>query len=284
MVVDHAVHLDRAREAARACRARLPLVVDVDVSYRPLGDALPLGVKRSPLHDPEDVAAFVAEITRSPELVFAGLLAYEAHVAGVPDRSGGAPVLDAAKRLVKERAIQAAKLQRAAIVDALRARGIAVPLFDGGGSGSVHLSALDPSLTEIAAGSGFVDSHLFDGYRGLPLAPAAFFALEVTREPRPGIVTCQSGGFVASGAAGVDRLPRPALPEGLSLTGLEGAGEVQTPLVVPRGVRLGVGDPVFFRHAKAGELAEHFDEYLFVRGDRVVDRAKTYRGEGHAFH
>ena len=33
----------------------------------------------------------------------------------------------------------------------------------------------------------------------------------------------------------------------------------------------------------AGELAEHFDEYALVRGDRIIARAKTYRGLGHSF-
>jgi D-serine deaminase-like pyridoxal phosphate-dependent protein len=42
-------------------------------------------------------------------------------------------------------------------------------------------------------------------------------------------------------------------------------------------VKLELGDAVLFRHAKAGELAEHFDAYLLVRGDRVEGEAKTYR-------
>jgi D-serine deaminase-like pyridoxal phosphate-dependent protein len=75
----------------------------------------------------------------------------------------------------------------------------------------------------------------------------------------------------------------PALPPGLRLLSLEGAGEVQTPLELGRGVQLDLGDPVFFRHAKAGELAEHFSEYLLVRGTRVEARAPTYRGLGRCF-
>ena len=64
---------------------------------------------------------------------------------------------------------------------------------------------------------------------------------------------------------------------------LEGAGEVQTPISLKTSQIVNLGDPIFFRHAKAGELAEHFNDYLFVRGDVVVERAKTYRGLGHAF-
>ncbi len=174
--------------------------------------------------------------------------------------------------------------QRLALVHALERRGLGVPLFNGGGTGSVGWSAEDPALTEVAAGSGFLDSHLFDGFRGLELVPAAFFVLQVTRRPAPGLVTCHGGGFVASGATGADRLPLPYLPEGLALLGLEGAGEVQTPLTVPPGLHLALGEPVFFRHAKAGELAEHFPSYLLLRGARVETRVPTYRGAGHSFH
>jgi D-serine deaminase-like pyridoxal phosphate-dependent protein len=39
-----------------------------------------------------------------------------------------------------------------------------------------------------------------------------------------------------------------------------------------------LGDPVIFRPAKSGELAEHFEEYLLVRGDRIEARVPTYRG------
>ena len=100
------------------------------------------------------------------------------------------------------------------------------------------------------------------------------------------MVTCLGGGYVASGEAGPDRLPVPAFPAGASLLPLEGTGEVQTPLLLPTlptGSEVKLGDPIFFRHAKAGELAEHFNEYLLIRGDRIVERTPTYRGLGRCF-
>src|SRR6202035_4682358 len=113
--------------------------------------------------------------------------------------------------------------------------GMPPSIVNGGGTGSLDANAREPALTEIAVGSGFLASHLFDAYRGLALRPAAFFALPVSRKPTSDIVTCHGGGWVASGAPGVDRLPLPVLPAGLSLLELEGAGEVQTPLRVGRG-------------------------------------------------
>jgi D-serine deaminase-like pyridoxal phosphate-dependent protein len=283
IVADAPEHLAVLAAAAAEAGTRIPVVVDVDVSYRPLGDRVHVGVRRSPIHTAEAAADLAEAVARSPHLVFAGLMAYEAHIAGVPDRNPFAPLLDGAKRAVKQLARGPARALRAEVRRAIEARGIAVPLFNGGGTGSVAWSADDPSLTEVAAGSGFLDSHLFDNFRGLALRPAALFALQVTRRPGPGLVTCQSGGYVASGAPGPDRLPIPYLPRGLALLGLEGAGEVQTPLAVPEGLTLELGAPVFFRHAKAGELAEHFTAYALLRGDRVEARVPTYRGAGRCF-
>jgi len=280
---DSGEHLAVASAAAAEAGVRLPMIVDVDVSYRPLGSALHVGVRRSPLRTPAEVADLAERIARDAHLSFAGLLAYEAHLAGVADDDRGAPLASGAKRALKALARGPVREQRLALVREIERRGLGVPLFNGGGTGSVAWSAEDPALTEVAAGSGFLDSHLFDGFRGLALTPAAYFVLQVTRRPAPGLVTCQGGGFIASGAAGPDRLPLPYLPERLALLGLEGAGEVQTPLAVPHGLDLALGDPVFFRHAKAGELAEHFPAYALIRGDRVEARVPTYRGAGQSF-
>jgi D-serine deaminase-like pyridoxal phosphate-dependent protein len=138
-------------------------------------------------------------------------------------------------------------------------------------------------VDEITVGSGFLAGHLFDRYADLALRPALLFALQVTRRPAPGIVTCHGGGYVASGAAGRDRLPLPVWPPGATLLPLEGAGEVQTPVRLPPGVELHPGDVVLFRHAKSGELAEHFDAYHLARDGRLDGRVATYRGEGRCF-
>jgi D-serine deaminase-like pyridoxal phosphate-dependent protein len=276
VVVDSARHLEVLEAGARAAGVTIPVVVEADLAYRPLGAAVHVGVRRSPLHEIADVVAFVRSIAAYPHLDFLGLMGYEAHLAGIPD-------LDRAARLMKALARPAVERQRARLVEALISAGLAPRLFNGAGTGSLAAASREAALTEVTAGSGFLASHLFDHYEGLPLRPAAFFALQVVREPAPGLVTCLGGGYVASGAAGPDRLPVPALPAGARLLDLEGAGEVQTPVRLPAGVRLRPGDPLFFRHAKAGELAEHFAEYLLVRGRKVVERAPTYRGCGRCF-
>ena len=112
---------------------------------------------------------------------------------------------------------------------------------------------------------------------------AAYFGVPVLRRPTPGMVTVAGGGFVASGPHGADRQPLPWAPPALHLTGLEGAGEVQTPLTGPAAATLRVGDTVWFRHAKSGELFEHSQDVHLLAGDAIVETVPTYRGTGHAF-
>ena len=172
--------------------------------------------------------------------------------------------------------------RRAAIVAAVRA---VVPLefVNGGGTGSIERTAAEPAVTEIGAGSGLYHPRLFDAYRSFSGTPAALFALPVVRRPGPGVVTALGGGYLASGTGSASRLPVPYLPAGLRLDRQEGAGEVQTPLLGPAADGLRVGDRVWLRHAKAGELCERFAELHLIEGDAIVATVPTYRGEGQAF-
>ena len=281
--VDAVEQVEAIERAAEQAHVRVPLVVDVDVSYRPLGGVVHLGVRRSPLRSPEEVVALARRIAGSASLAFRGVLAYEAQIAGLPDFVPQEPLRTAALRAMKSRSRPQVAAARAAMAHALREAGLAPALFNGGGTGSLASGPTEEALTEVTVGSGFLCSHLFDHLDGLPLAPAIWFALQASRRPAPEMITCHGGGLIASGAPGADRLPLPALPAGLTLLPLEGAGEVQTPLRVPRGVLVALGAPVFFRPAKAGEPAERFADYALVRGDKQVGRARTYRGMGQCF-
>jgi D-serine deaminase-like pyridoxal phosphate-dependent protein len=64
----------------------------------------------------------------------------------------------------------------------------------------------------------------------------------------------------------------------------EGFGEVQTPVQVPSDLDIRLGDPLFFRPAKAGEIAERFTEYILIRDNQIVDKVPTYRGLEQCFY
>ncbi len=270
VMVDSVDHLDLL--ASLPAHERLRLAIDVDASLR-LGPAH-FGTRRSPLRTAEDVTALV-RAAQARDLRVVGLMFYDAQIAGLPDR----PVSLAPLKVRSHRELV---LRRVEIVAAAR-KLTDLELVNGGGTGSLHLTGEDPSLTELAAGSGLYAPTLFDGYAGLDLEPAAFFATPVVRRPAPDIVTTYAGGYVASGPPGWSRVPQPLPDQHVRLLRTEGAGEVQTPLKGPGAARLSLGDPVWFRHAKAGELAERFPEIVLVSGERVVGAEPTYRGEGHCF-
>ena len=284
-MVDDSPHLDLIEGAMGAGRTQVRVCMDVDVGWWPGGGRLArIGPKRSPIHDPARATKLAAEIESRPGTRLAGLMAYEGHIAGVGDEVPGKPLRSAAIRRMQSASEREIRERLPKIVEAVReATPGGLEFINGGGTGSLARTAAAGIATELTAGSGFYAPHLFDNYRSLDLTPAAFFVLPVVRRPSPGTVTALGGGYVASGSAGEEALPQPYLPAGLGLDGQEGAGEVQTPLVgmAARGLR--IGDRVYMRHAKAGEMCERFDSLYLVEGDRIVDEVPTYRGEGPAF-
>ena len=58
---------------------------------------------------------------------------------------------------------------------------------------------------------------------------------------------------------------------------------MQTPVSGSEAAALRVGDNVYLRHAKAGELCERFDSLYLVQGGEIVDEVPTYRGEAKTF-
>ena len=274
LMADCEAHLAAAPPGGRVC-------LDIDAGWRPLRGRVRIGARRSPVRTPTAAAA-LAQAAVDRGLVVDGIMAYEAQIAGVGDRPPGRPLLGAAVRAMQAASARELAPRRAAIAAAVRA---VAPLrfVNGGGTGSVAWTAADPAVTEVAAGSGLFGPTLFDAYRAWRPRPAAFFVLSVVRKPSAATATALGGGWIASGAPGRDRLPRPIHPPGLRLDRAEGAGEVQTPLLGPGAAGLRVGDRVWFRHAKAGELCERVDSLALVAGGELVDVVPTYRGEGRAF-
>jgi D-serine deaminase-like pyridoxal phosphate-dependent protein len=266
---------DPARQTVRLC-------LDLDASWQPLSGRVRVGARRSPLHTAGQAAGFARQAAARDGFALVALMAYESQVAGVGD-APGRRVKGAAIRAMQAGSVRELAARRAEAVAAVRAVAPALEIVNGGGTGSLERTAREPAVTEVAAGSGLYAPTLFDTYRAFDPRPAALFALPVVRRPGPGVATLLGGGYHASGAAGADRLPQPHLPPGLKLDRLEGAGEVQTPVLGGAADRLRVGDTVFLRHAKAGELCERFETLHLVRGAEIVDAVPTYRGEGQTF-
>ncbi|MGW1339699.1 amino acid deaminase/aldolase [Kribbella sp. NPDC002412] len=271
LMIDSPEHLAFIKSVT-ARGARIQVCLDVDASLRILGQHL--GVRRSPLRTPADVADLARKVVADDAFELVGVMFYEAQIAGLPDTSP-------AVRWVKRRSAAELADRRGAVVDALK-QFAPLRLVNSGGTGSLEVSSADPVVTEVTAGSGLYGPTLFDKYDVFQPAPAVFFALDVVRRPAPRIATLFGGGYVASGPAKKSRLPLPSWPTGLKLLGTEGAGEVQTPVQGASADTLRLGDRVWMRYAKAGEMLERFDVVHAIDGEELTALA-TYRGEGKNF-
>lgn len=271
LVVDCEEHLQKLEAVFAGSEKPFPVLLEPDLSLR-IG-SLVIGVRRSPLRTVDELLLLAKKIKNYPSLRFMGLMAYEAHIAGLPDRNPFkkflSPILYFIRRFAMKRVIE----RREELVKRLKDEGLSPELVNGGGTGSLTFNREEKILTEVTAGSGLFCSHLFDYYSNFHLQPSAFFALQAVRRPEPGWITCQGGGYVASGEPGWDRIPKPL--EG-KLSEFEATGEVQTPVEL----KVPLGSPVIFRHSKAGELSERFKEFKLISHGKVVGKALTYRGHG----
>jgi D-serine deaminase-like pyridoxal phosphate-dependent protein len=282
VMVDCAEHLDAIESVLGGGAAPVRVCIDLDAGWWALGGRIKVGPKRSPVHTVAQAVALAQEIERRPQLKLAALMSYEGQIAGVGDQPPGRRLRGALIRAMQRRSAAELAERREAVVAAIR-EFAELPIVNGGGTGSLELTGAEQAVTEIAAGSGFYAPALFDSYSRFTLTPAAGFALPIVRKPAASVATALGGGYLASGSGDSARLPSPWLPAGLELDSEEGAGEVQTPLNGDAARELQVGDRVYMRHAKAGELCERFDVLHLVEREEIVGVVSTYRGEGQAF-
>lgn len=278
IMVDDVAQLDLVDAVAQpGKRAVIRVALELDASYRSrtLGH---VGVRRSPVYTPAQAEALAEAVVARRGFRLVGMMAYEAQIAGVTN----AGRRRAAIRMMQRRSADELRERRGEAVRLVR--DIAdLEFVNGGGTGSIESTHADPSVTEVAAGSGLFGPHLFDGYTHFHPAPAAAFALDVVRRPSADIATVLGGGWIASGPPAPDRLPKVVWPQHLTMLARESAGEVQTPLRGAAARTLEVGDRVWLRHTKAGELSEHLAGFALVENGALLGELPTYRGEAKVF-
>jgi D-serine deaminase-like pyridoxal phosphate-dependent protein len=285
VMVDSPQHLRVLSASGESAGVTLSACLEVDLSYRPLGtQAVHLGLRRSPIRTPEQALELAQQAALLKGVRIDCLMGYEGHIAGVNDDVPGQALNNFVMRTLKNMSVRELTSRRDAVVRSLREAGVELRLVNGGGSGSLVSTLADEAVTEVTVGSGFYASGLFHHFKEVKYQPSAFFALQVVRVPKPGMITCLGGGYIASGPTDASKAPLPVMPVGMQYLPLEGAGEVQTPLQLAPGTpEISLGDPIFFQHAKAGELCERFNELYLIHAGEIVDVVKTYRGEGMNF-
>lgn len=281
LMVDSPEHVQRINSIGAKLDVIMPICIDVDMSSEFPG--IHFGVHRSSINGVKPCQNLLNAIKANPFVRLDGIMGYEAQIAGLGDNVKGKAMMNRVIRNLKKRSIKEIATRRAMVVEMIEAAGMTLRFVNGGGTGSLETTRMESVVTEVTVGSGFYSSGLFDHYEQFHHAPSAVYAIEITRKPKKHIYTCSGGGYIASGAVGSDKAPIPYLPKGIALTSNEGAGEVQTPIVYKGTERLSLGDPVFLRHSKAGELCERFNELLLVAKGEILDRVPTYRGQGMCF-
>ncbi len=281
LMVDLAEHIQRLQELGKKYDVVIPICIDIDMSSEYPG--LHFGVHRSSITGKKKARKLLKVIEQSPFVRLVGVMGYEAQIAGVGDNVPKAFVMNNIIKQLKKRSVVEIAERRAAIVDMIQKKGIELDFVNGGGTGSLETTTEEDAVTEVTVGSAFYASGLFDYYSSFKHQAAAAYAIEIARQPKEHIYTCSGGGYIASGSAGKDKAPSPYLPKGSQLTNNEGAGEVQTPIVYKGKEQLSLGDPIFMRHSKAGELCERFNELLLVSKGAIVNKVPTYRGQGQCF-
>lgn len=295
-MVDRPEHVEILNQVAKDHAVIVEICLDINMSM-PL-PKLYFGSKRSALMSKKDVKALLKIIKKCPQVKLTSVMGYEAQIAGLAEHVPGKTLLTPAIRLLKHRSKKQVSQRRNSIVAWLKKQGYVLELVNGGGSGSMDFTSSQAEVTEITVGSAYYKPAYFDYMETMEeFKPAAGFVLPVTRHPEKGVITCHGGGFIASGAVGADKIPVVHYPKYLSILADEGFGEVQTPMAIDkRATAINIGDFVWCRHAKAGELNEHFNELVCYRqsGSITIAHASkdkkglktmmTYRGAGQCFH
>lgn len=281
LMTDSKAHLQLLQACAQNMGVELPICVDVDLSMPFLG--IHFGVHRSSIKQVADLRGYLEVLKNCKNLSLQGLMGYEAQIAGVGNQQRGKKAFSMIIKYLQGRSIPLLRKQRASFLSLIREYGIELKFVNGGGTGSLESTIQEAGVTEVTVGSGFYAPTLFDQYTQFKHQPAAAYAIAITRQPKPNIYTCLGGGYTASGAFGADKIPMPYLPEGCQLDSNEQAGEVQTPIYYNGAEKLQIGDPIFMRHAKAGELCERFNEMHLLSKGKIINTVPTYRGQGKCF-
>ncbi|MCC6583443.1 MAG: amino acid deaminase/aldolase [Chitinophagales bacterium] len=281
LMVDSNEHLKLIDAIAKEVGVVQPLCIDADMSTDFPG--LHFGVLRSPITSVDAGKRLVDYFDNYENISLTALMGYEAQVAGLGENNPTNGIKNFVIPFLKKKSIADYTKRRQEIVAYIKSKNHPLDIVHAGGTGSIESSKQEDWVTEITVGSGFYSPALFDYYNDFKHQPAAGFAVQIVRKPKPDFYTCLGGGYIASGAIGADKQPKPYLPEGIVLTANEGTGEVQTPCEYKGSEKIGLGDTVLFRHSKAGELCERFNELHLIANGQIIDKVPTYRGQGKCF-
>ena len=143
-------------------REPIRIAIDLDASLRlpVIGD---LGVLRSPVHTADEAVRLARTVVGRRGFTLVGVMSYEAQVAGVGNDVPGKILENNLIRAIQRLSMTELRSRRRRVITAIGELAD-LQMVNAGGTGSIEETARDPSVTDIAAGSGLFGGHLFDNY------------------------------------------------------------------------------------------------------------------------
>ncbi len=267
MMTDLPEHVDRIQRVAKELDVELPVCVDLNMSTRLYGKYF--GIYRSSISNTGQLLSYIEKIKESSHVKLLAATGYEAQIAGMPDNLPGSWLRNILTAHLKRKSFKAILTRRKEMLNYINEQGVYLEYINGGSTGSLEYSIQDDNLTELAVGSGFYSPYLFDYYNDFRHLPAAWCAFELRHHPEKSIYTGEGEGYVSSGEVGKAKNPLPFLPEGIKVLKSEILGESQISFRYSGEVNLGIGDPIFMRYAKAGELCDFFSHLYLIRNGKI---------------
>lgn len=273
--IDQMKHLDLL---AQKNEVTFEVCLDLELSFKFPG--FKIGGWHSSLNKIDKVDEILRAVREFRHLKLVGIRGYEAQLAGLGDEFEN-PLKSLWVALLKK--LSQKKMYRLRAYATQRAsKENSIEFINGGGTGTIEMTSGDPAITEVAVGSGFYSPALFDSFQD-KYFPSLGYAMAVQRTPSENVLTVHGGGYVGSGNIGKEKAPVILSPKGAELIESEMAGEIQTPIIYRGLQKIQIGDPIFFRHSKAGELLERFQSVYVISENQIIDEWKSYRGDGQCF-
>jgi len=241
VTIDSAAALEQIAAAARRERVADGVLVDVNVGQNRCG--LPPG---------EDVVALARCVMSTPGAALRGVMGYEGHLVGIPDRHQR----EVLTRRAMEDLVRTARL--------LTENGLPCDIVSAGGTGTYDISGRTDGITEVQAGSYvLMDSEY--GRLDVPFEQAFWVMGTIISRPAPARCVADCGHKSMTKDHG---LPMVRDIEGAVVVALH---DEHATITLPADAPAQVGDRIFLRPSHIDPTINLHDVFYAVEGERVVD-------------
>ena len=241
VTIDSAAVLEPIAAAARRKQVEIGALVDVNV-----------GQNRCGLSPGEDVVALARCVLSTPGAVLRGLMGYEGHLVGIPDRHQR----DLLARRAMDDLVRTARL--------LRENGLPCDIVSAGGTGTYDITGRTEGITEVQAGSYvLMDSEY--GRLDVPFEQAFWVMGTIISRPSPTRCVADCGHKSMTKDHG---LPLVRDIEGAVVVALH---DEHATITLPDDAPAQAGDRIFLRPSHIDPTINLHDVFYAVEGEHVVD-------------